>query len=439
MTRNAVRFVLYAVRYALYAVRKAQSAELTAARVLALSLLLASCYEPFTPRIGVPTLDDEGTDDFIAVSAGREHTCALVTDGTAYCWGSNEFGQLGIVNDTTTCRRDDRPIPCRRQPVAVAGGLKFQKIRAGGLHTCALTLDSHIYCWGDNVHGALGVPGVAQSSAPVQVLSTALFTDLAAGGSHSCGLRTDGVLFCWGANESGQLGINSSGNGSAVPVSASTAQRFASVAAGDNRTCARIANGTSYCWGVTFILQGASEITRLQLQPLRVAQDTLFESLTVGSRTTCGITLDNRAFCWESNFTGAMGDGSQGGSSIPVGVATSLHFVAISSGATQTCGIAADGLAHCWGGGSLGQLGVSPSALSTRCGDSPASLIPCSRIPLQVAGWRVFSQISAGLGNHVCALTLTGNIYCWGAGGLGQRGDGRTTTAEWSPVKTRSI
>lgn len=398
-----------------------------------------ACYDPFTPRVGVPTLDDEGTDDFIAVSAGRDHTCALIADGTAYCWGSNEFGQLGVANDATTCLRDDRPIPCRRQPVAVAGGLKFQKISAGGLHTCALTLDYHIYCWGDNLHGALGAPGVTQSFAPVQVLSTALFMDLAAGGSHSCGLRTDGVLFCWGANESGQLGINSSGNGSAVPVSASTVQRFASVAAGKDRTCARIANGTSYCWGVTFILQGTSEITRLQLQPLRVAIDTLFESLTVGSRTTCGISLDKRAYCWESNLTGGMGDGRQGGSSLPRVVATNLPFVAISSGATQTCGIADNGRAYCWGGDTHGQLGVSPSTLSARCGESSAPTIPCSRIPLQVSGWRVFSQMSAGQGDHVCALTLTGNIYCWGAGSLGQRGDGRTTTAEWSPVRIRSI
>lgn len=409
-------------------------------RALSLQLLALSlgCYDPFTPRAAVPTLDDAGTDAFIAVSAGRDHTCALVTDGTAYCWGSNEFGQLGSANDTT-CLRDDRKIPCRPRPVAVAGGLKFQKIRAGGLHTCALTLDYHIYCWGDNLFGALGAPGVSQSSAPVQILSTALFTDLAAGGAHSCGLRTDGVLFCWGANESGQLGINSAGNGATGPVSVSTAQRFASVAAGEKRTCARIANGTSYCWGLTFILQGASEITRLQLQPLRVAQDTLFESLTVGSKTTCGISLDNRAFCWESNTTGGMGDGTESGSSLPSVVATNLHFVAISSGATQTCGIAADGRAYCWGGGSRGQLGVSPSTLSARCGASSASTVPCSRIPLQVSGWRVFSQMSAGQGDHVCGLTLTGNIYCWGAGGLGQRGDGRTTTAEWSPVKTRSI
>jgi alpha-tubulin suppressor-like RCC1 family protein len=398
-----------------------------------------ACYEPFTPRVGVPTLDDEGTDDFIAVSAGRDHTCALITDGTAYCWGSNEFGQLGIANDASTCLRDDRPIPCRRQPVAVAGGLRFQKIRAGGLHTCALTLDYHIYCWGDNLYGALGTPGPSQSFAPVQVFSPALFMDLAAGGSHSCGLRTDGVLFCWGGNESGQLGINSAVNGSAAPVAVSTSQRFASVAAGENRTCARIADGTSYCWGRTFILQAASEITRLQLQPLRVAQDTLFESLTVGSRTTCGITLDNRAYCWESNVTGGMGDGTQSGSSLPSAVATSLHFVAISSGATQTCAIADSGRAYCWGGGRLGQLGVSPSTLSARCGASSAATIPCSRIPLQVSGWRVFSQMSAGQGDHVCGLTLTGNIYCWGAGGLGQRGDGRATTAEWSPVKTRPI
>ena len=157
-------------------------------------------------------------------------------------------------------------------------------------------------------------------------------------------------------------------------------------------------------------------------------------TLGIGTNSTCGITLANRAFCWESNLSGSIGDGSRAGSTAPIEVATSRDFVAVSSGATQSCGIADDGMAYCWGGDDLGQLGVSPFLLNSRCG--PGS-IPCSRVPVRVSGWRVFVQISAGLGNHVCALTISGNIYCWGAGSMGQRGDGRSSSGEWSPVKTR--
>lgn len=408
-------------------------------RLIALTstLTLAACTEPFIPRVGVPTLDDAGADGFTAVSAGREHTCALAADGSAYCWGSNEFGQAGVADDGTTCPREDRQIPCRTQPIAVAGGMKFQKIRAGGAHTCGLGLDYGIYCWGDNVRGALGDPAVAQTFTPVRVISTALFMDLAVGGSHSCGLRTDGVLFCWGANDSGQLGIGSVG-GTAVPAATFTAQRFASVAAGERRTCARIADGTTYCWGVTFVLQGASASTVILTEPARVVQTAPFEALTVGKNTTCGISVDNRAYCWELNTFGSIGDGSTIGSPLPRAVNTDLGFVAISSGATQTCGIADDGSAYCWGGADFGQLGVSPSMLAGRCG-APATRIVCSKVPVRVSGWRVFSQITAGQGDHVCGLTISGNIYCWGAGRMGQRGDGRTSIGEWSPAKTRPI
>ncbi|HEU4996033.1 MAG TPA: hypothetical protein VFT29_14555 [Gemmatimonadaceae bacterium] len=385
------------------------------------------------PRTGVPTLDDPVPGNYIAVSAGREHTCALVTDGSAFCWGSNEFGQLGVAPDTTTCLREDRPIACKREPVAVGGGLKFLKIRAGGSHTCALGVDSRIYCWGDNLLGALGDPAVRASTTPVPILSADAFTDLAVGGSHSCGIRSDGAVFCWGANDDGQLGLSTVGSASATPLAIQSTQRFSSIAAGDRRTCARTADGVAFCWGATWVArQNGIEVTRPQGQPFRIPAPS-FKSLTVGTNTTCGIGLDDRAYCWEGNPAGGLGDGTLAGSTVPLGVSGEVRFIMLSAGAMQTCALADNGSAYCWGSNRVGQLGVSP-ALTSRC--SGASFIACSRVPIRVSGRRVFSTITAGQGDHACALTLGGNIYCWGAGGLGQRGDGRATN-EWSPAKTR--
>lgn len=408
-------------------------------RASAAGILLGGCGEAFTPGAGLPTLDDAGEDDFVAVSAGREHTCALTSDGSAFCWGSNEFGQLGFADDTTTCLREDRRIACRKQPQAVTGGgaRRYQKISAGGAHSCALALDNAIYCWGDNLSGALGDPTVRQSFEPIAVASTAQFVDLAAGDFHTCGLRADGALLCWGANDMGQLGINSVGTGSGLPVLTQTTLRFASVAAGARRTCARLADGTTYCWGATWLeRRGGREIMRPQQVPSRVQQSPTFQSLTVGASTTCGITGDFEAFCWESNPSGSIGDGTTIGSTTPRAVSTADRFVAISGGARQTCAIADTGHGYCWGADDFGQLGVSSNALASRCGELPT--MPCSRRPIRVSGWRAYSHISAGLGNHVCAVTLTGNVYCWGAGAMGQRGDGRTSAGEWSPTKTRS-
>jgi len=93
----------------------------------------------------------------IAVSAGGEHTCVIGTSGNAYCWGSNQFGQLGgtSVGGPT--------------PVLVSGGLHFAKINAGFDHTCGLTPDGSAYCWGRNDQGQLGDGTRINRSTPVRV------------------------------------------------------------------------------------------------------------------------------------------------------------------------------------------------------------------------------------------------------------------------------
>ena len=400
--------------------------------VMLIVLVATACEQPFMPRSGVATLDDAIPDNFVAVSAGKEHTCALSGDGSAYCWGSNEFGQLGIAADMTTCFREDRPIACQRRPVATGNGLRFRQISAGRAHTCGLAFDFHVYCWGDNLDGQLGDPSVRRSSDPVAALSNDLFTEVAAGGSHTCALRTDGVLFCWGANADGQLGLATVGSGSAIPVAAQTTQRFASVAAGNRRTCARVPDGTSYCAGATWSSrQNGVDVTRPVGSLFRVLQAPAFEALAVGTNTTCGIALDNAAYCWEANSAGTIGDGTTNGTTFPRPVSGGLRFASISVGSRHSCAIADTGLAYCWGADDLGQLSVSPGSLNSRCGYPSFA---CSATPIRVTGWRVFSQISAGQGDHACGLTLAGSIYCWGAGGLGQRGDGGTAN-QASPTR----
>lgn len=396
--------------------------------------MLAGCQQPYVPRSGVPTQDDAVADDFIAVSAGREHTCALISDGSAYCWGSNEAGQLGVPADTTTCLREDRRIPCEPAPVAVRGGLKFRQISAGALHTCGLALDGRVYCWGDNLRGALGDPAARETSAPIPILSNDAFTAIAAGGFHTCALRTDGVAVCWGANDDGQLGLGFSGPGSAVPAEVRTTLRFSTIAAGSRGTCGLVADGGAYCWGAVWVSrQGATEVTRAQDRPYRVAQTPLFRTLGVGAATTCGVTADGAGYCWQANPSGTFGDGSTSGSVTPVAVRFSGGLLSVSVGRLHACAVAATGRAYCWGADNAGQLGVSAGTLNTRC---VLSGVTCSTVPVAVNGWRVFREVSAGQGDHTCGLTLGGSVYCWGAGGMGQLGTGRISN-EWAPARVQ--
>jgi len=166
----------------------------------------------------------------------------------------------------------------------------------------------------------------------------------------------------------------------------------------------------------------------------KVSPAPAFEMLAVGTSTTCGIAVDNAAYCWEANVAGSIGDGTTNGSTVPRPVSGGLRFVSISVGSQHSCAIADTGLAYCWGADGAGQLGMPPGTLNHHCGNPS---FECSPTPVPVTGWRIFIQISAGQGDHVCGLTLAGSIYCWGAGALGQRGDGGTSN-QWSPTRILS-
>ena len=132
-----------------------------------------------------------------ALGAGYVHTCALTTAGRALCWGSNDSGQLG---DGTT--RD------KSTPAAVIGLANgIAAISAGGNHTCALIAAGGALCWGNNDFGQLGDGTTRDKGTPTMVSGLASgVAAISAGGSHTCALTSAGGALCWGNNDSGQLG-----------------------------------------------------------------------------------------------------------------------------------------------------------------------------------------------------------------------------------------
>jgi alpha-tubulin suppressor-like RCC1 family protein len=148
---------------------------------------------------------------FRKIVAGFFYTCGIAADG-AYCWGRNRFGNLG--SDTGICTdqgAQDARCPSS-VPLKVASSQTFVDIGAQERVVCALTAAGAAWCWGDNQFGELGngtTSGTAPNPVPVAVSGGLTFTTIAAGQRFACGATADGAIYCWGQNNLGQIGQGS--------------------------------------------------------------------------------------------------------------------------------------------------------------------------------------------------------------------------------------
>jgi alpha-tubulin suppressor-like RCC1 family protein len=371
---------------------------------------------------GVPGTAALTVEVFAAVSAGDLHTCAITTEGAAYCWGSNAYGQVG--DGTTTPRMT---------PVVVEGGLHFVAVSAGTRHTCGVTTDGAAYCWGHNANGTLGAStsekcanNVPCSTSPVAVSGGLTFSSISAASTSTCGVTPSGDAYCWGNNLSGQLGDGTTTSRSA-PTAVAGGLEFTSVSAGYQHTCGVTTGGDAHCWGSNGGALGDGTQTDSPI-PVLVAGELQFASVSASERQTCGLTTDGVSYCWGSNNFSNFGDGTNTGSLSPVPTSGGLRFAALIARYQFTCGMASDGVGYCWGSNPVGQLGTGGSTTYT------------TSTPAAVAGGLSFVSIGAGNlegdynNGHGCGVVTDGLLYCWGANGSGQIGDG-TTTNRMTPVR----
>ena len=231
---------------------------------------------------------------FTSIRTGRSHSCAVDTNGDAYCWGDNGIGQLGRDTLTNTCYLNaiNR---CSNQPILVAGGLKFAQVSASPWeHSCGVTTGGAAYCWGSNGSGQLGVDSTtdqcgfptpyACSRVPVPVKGGVVFKSVSTGNYFTCGVSTSGDGYCWGYGYYGQLG-NGAFNNSTSPVPVSGGLAFADIRS-EGYSCGLTTGGKVYCWGGGY---GAV--------PVPVHSDLVFASLALGG-PNCAVTNDNDLYCW---------------------------------------------------------------------------------------------------------------------------------------------
>ncbi len=443
---------------------------------------------------------------FVAIGAGDGHSCAIRKDGTAWCWGSNDFGQLG---DSTTT---DQTVP-----VAVSGTKlpRFQAIAGGDEHTCALGSDSSVWCWGHNNVGQLGNGSTSDFHTPVAVSNLSDATAIAVGAAHTCAIRADHSVVCWGANYAGQIG-NGAFNDQSAPSPIDSLHGVTAIAAGGGATCAVDGNHQLWCWGdnqhgqlgdgtrtmhptpnlvslpdvvgtavgdgfscalsspasggkvTCFGQQGDGQLGAAvdpsfdHLMPVPVefagvavsivartdsacllddqkrvwcwGDDENFqladttsgdrfvpvltgygeaEAVVTGGAHTCAMSLQGGVTCSGYNGHGQLGNGRRTSQGTPHAVPGIQNAVSVTAGAAQTCATLKDDTVSCWGANDEGDLG-------------DGTWIPRAH-PAPVAALTGVQRVAAGF-SHACALTQTGTVACWGANNSGQLGDGTPYT-----------
>lgn len=265
------------------------------------------CWGTLSDSWSYPTPTLISTDQvFSEVTTGYRYACGITEAGKAYCWGSNNadinrnLGTLGNNSDTDS----DLPVP-------VYGNFVFQKIDAKEVHTCGLTIDGKIFCWGLNAleSGLIGAASsVYASPIPIQVQSNQVFSQISVGERVNCGLTTIGKAYCWGNNYSGQIGNNSHID-SPVPMSVVTSVIFDKISAGSGRTCALTVDGNPYCWGLNITPIFTYEEW---LVPVAISGGVNFMQISSADRYTCGITTDAKSYCWNIENYGEFGLGDPG-------------------------------------------------------------------------------------------------------------------------------
>jgi len=197
---------------------------------------------------------DGTTDKAKKLGLGERRACAVLTDESLVCWGTNANGALGIGPTS-----GDQHVPA-----TVLGGLKVADVQSGRDHTCALTTEGAVYCWGSNASNQLGNPMAdATQESPLVVTGLDGVTDIAVaistGDNHSCATLASGELRCWGANTNGELGLNTTSVSEATPqqVYAYDGMNIAAVnmSCGGNHTCALLSHGVVECWGLDSVGQ----------------------------------------------------------------------------------------------------------------------------------------------------------------------------------------
>lgn len=386
--------------------------------------LRASKHAPRKTNVSAPPANRERDDaeSRTELALGGAHSCHLRAGGEVFCWGSNQFGQLG-----------DPSIPLgpgnmRKVPGRVLGLVDPVHLAAGAWHTCAVDRRGAVSCWGHDGFGQLGDAQTEDRREPVKALGVEGVVQIGAGEQHTCARLGSGAVSCWGANQFAQLGDGTTG-ARVSPVRLLGIDDAEDLAVGRAHGCVQRRSGAVVCWG--FAADGQlgdgtrGEPDGFVLSTTWSARFPDIVELALRGGHGCLRRANGDVYCWGRNDSGQLGTGEtteSGASAFAVQPLQDIHdAVSLAIGSHHTCIRKRDGTVVCVGYNGYGQLGDGTTA---------------SRSTLQpVVGLTEVSALAAGV-HHTCAARRTGGVVCWGYNHAGELGDG-TTENRLLPTETR--
>lgn len=329
-----------------------------------------------------------GISDAVAIASGTGHNCAVLGSGEVWCWGQNDYGQVGDGTDIN-----------RFAPVKVPGISTAVSVAAGATHTCAVLHSGTVTCWGSNSSGELGdgtqfddgggggfgvesagqvvKPASGPSDGPVMVTGITDAVEVALGANFSCALRAAGTVKCWGDNSHGKLGDGTI-ESSPLPVAVvGLGGEVVDLSAGWYHACVVLADHTVKCWGPDQMMEptGATSVTGLS--------NVRSVAVGFGGRSYCAALNSGGVECWGTNEWGQLGRVQDYNTfHDPAPVAGISDAKAVASSGSVSCALSDDSSVHCWGWGD--QLGDdAPSHGYT----APINSIDYSPAPVGVHGF----------------------------------------------------
>ncbi|MBF0450216.1 MAG: hypothetical protein HQK75_05900, partial [Candidatus Magnetomorum sp.] len=321
------------------------------------------------------------------------------------------------------------------------------KIVGSYSHSLALAPDGHIWVWGNNSVGQLGITPLSDQYTPVQMTAIDSVVDIAASintdhSNHSLAVKSDGTVWAWGYNSAGQLGNNDCCVGTAnsvTPVHVLNISDITKVAAGGLHSMALESNGKVWTWGRNYDGQlgiGTSGPTADCYSPVQVSGLSNVENIAAGGNHSMALLQDGTVWTWGLNGNGQLGDNSILERNTPVqvvgpgGSGFLEDIIAIGAGDQHSVALRNDGTVWAWGTNSNAQLGQGTTYMY-------------SQYPVQVFGINSIGKLinvkSISVGsNHTIALLNDGTVVAWGQGSYGQLGN-YTNSDQIAPVEVNTI